>query len=87
MHDSSPEPWPPKAAEDGQEFRKIYFRMPRLQGAAREGRLMYLVHHAERTVVLLWVYTHAEYEKRPPAQDLATLIRETRDSIGDKPLH
>lgn len=52
------------------QFRKIRFRMPELQGAAKFGRLMYVVHEAQRVVYLVWVYTHEEFAKRPSDDEL-----------------
>ncbi|KYC41659.1 hypothetical protein WA1_16580 [Scytonema hofmannii PCC 7110] len=52
------------------QFRKIRFNMPELQGAARYGRLMYIVHEPQHTVYLLWVYTHEEFRKRPGDDEL-----------------
>jgi mRNA-degrading endonuclease RelE of RelBE toxin-antitoxin system len=55
------EPWPTGSSVQGWELRKLRFVMPRLRGAAREGRLIYLVSDAEKKVALLWLYTHEEF--------------------------
>ncbi len=65
------------------EFRKYYFDMPSLRGASGEGRLMYLVNRSQSVIWLLWVYTHSEYEKRPPEKNLKQLIQELIESQID----
>ncbi len=50
--------------------------MPQLRGAAEQGRLIYLLDITKQEVVLLWIYTHAEFEKRPPEQNLKRLLLE-----------
>lgn len=52
------------------QFRKIRFRAPELDGAARKCRLMYVIDEARRIVYLLWIYTHKEFAKRPPDDEL-----------------
>ncbi|WP_202895817.1 hypothetical protein [Iningainema tapete] len=64
------------------KFRKIKFGMPELQGAAECGRLMYVIHEEQCIVYLLWVYTHAEFPKRPSDDDLRrefTTIQQTAE--------
>ena len=45
-------------------YFKVRFNMPSLQGASRLGRIIY-AKQASR-VILVIIYTHKEYEKRPP---------------------
>ncbi|MGK7891501.1 MAG: hypothetical protein AB4042_19395 [Leptolyngbyaceae cyanobacterium] len=54
--------------------------MPGLQGASACGRLMYLVDRERRLVVPVWIYTHAEFDGRPPDDRLST---ELRDAMND----
>ena len=68
---SKPEEW---------EFRKYYFDMPNLQGAARQGRLMYLVYRTQSAIELTWIYTHSEFPKRPPDKNLKQLLAELIES-------
>jgi mRNA-degrading endonuclease YafQ of YafQ-DinJ toxin-antitoxin module len=68
---SKPEEW---------EFRKYYFDMPNLQGAARQGRLMYLVDRTQSVIKLTWIYTHSEFPKRPPDKNLKQLLAELMES-------
>lgn len=68
---SKPEEW---------EFRKYYFDMPNLQGAARQGRLMYLVDRTQSVIKLTWIYTHSEFPKRPPDKNLKQLLAELIES-------
>lgn len=77
------EPWPGRAAREGFELWKLDFDMPGLRGAAGEGRLIYLVEEKERTVHIVWIYTHGEFEKRPPEKELGRLLREVTD--GNRP--
>ena len=54
--------------------------MPQLRGAAEQGRLIYLLDITKKEVVLVWIYTHAEFEKRPPDQNLKRLLLEIMDN-------
>ncbi len=65
------------------EFRKYYFDMPSLRGASGEGRLMYLVNRSQSVIWLFWIYTHSEFEKRPPEKILKQLIQELMESQVD----
>ena len=61
----------PKGCYDQKfKFRKIKFKAPELDGAARYGRLMYVLNEPQRIVYLVWIYTHEEFSKRPPDDDL-----------------
>ncbi len=74
------EPWPKGSSRDGWELWKLEFKMPQLRGAAEQGRLIYLLDITKQEVVLLWIYTHAEFEKRPPEQNLKRLLLEIMDN-------
>lgn len=37
---------------------------------------MYLVNRSQNVIWLLWIYTHSEFEKRPPEKGLKQLIQE-----------
>ncbi|MFN6475270.1 hypothetical protein [Nostoc sp. DedQUE07] len=52
------------------KFRKIRFRAPELDGAAKKCRFMYVVNETKRVVYLLWIYTHEEFRTRPSDDDL-----------------
>jgi hypothetical protein len=69
---ASPEPWPPgkQTSRQGFDFYKFRFSMPELRGAAKLGRIMYLVHNRSATVRLVWIYTHDEFSGRPADADL-----------------
>jgi mRNA-degrading endonuclease YafQ of YafQ-DinJ toxin-antitoxin module len=62
------------------EFRKYYFDMPSLRGASGQGRLMYLVNRNQNVIELVWIYTHSEFEKRPPDKNLKQLMQELIES-------
>jgi hypothetical protein len=74
------EPWPKGSSRDGLELWKLVFKMPQLRGAAEQGRLIYLLDLAKQEVVLVWIYTHAEFEKRPPDNNLKHLLLEIMDN-------
>jgi mRNA-degrading endonuclease YafQ of YafQ-DinJ toxin-antitoxin module len=77
LSDANPEPLPKGlAVSDDWKFYKLKFRMPNLAGASGQGRLMYLVSENQKIIKLAWIYTHAEYEKRPEDRDLKDLLRE-----------
>ncbi len=70
------EPWPKGTNCAGWELWKLEFKMPTLRGAAGQGRLIYLINTVQKQVVLVWIYTHAEFEKRPPDKSLKRLLEE-----------
>ncbi|EGK87513.1 hypothetical protein D0A34_05970 [Microcoleus vaginatus PCC 9802] len=80
------EPWPKGSSRDGLELWKLEFKMPQLRGAAEQGRLIYLLDITKKEVVLVWIYTHAEFEKRPPDQNLKRLLLEIMENyeVSDK---
>ncbi len=80
LSEANPEPLPRGLViSDDWKFYKCRFRMPSLAGASGQGRLMYLVSQNQKMIKLVWIYTHAEYEKRPEEQELRVLIRELYD--------
>lgn len=77
------EPWPKGFTEETQsswEFWKIRFSMPRLRGAKGQGRLMLLLSRQEKLILLVWLYTHEDFEGRPPEKSLFQYLREALDS-------
>jgi hypothetical protein len=70
------EPWPDGSHNSVYELRKYFFNVPGLKGSSREGRLMYLYCREKRTVNLLMLYTHKQYEKRPDNKLLKSLLEE-----------
>jgi mRNA-degrading endonuclease RelE of RelBE toxin-antitoxin system len=62
------------------EFRKLIFSMPDYQGAKGQGRLMYLVNDSDLLIKLVWIYTHEEFQKRPPDKELKPLISDALDT-------
>lgn len=63
------------------ELRKYTFQIPNRKGAAGEGRLIYLVDNSTKLIILIWLYSHEDFKKRPPDQDLASVIKD--NSNGD----
>ena len=90
---TKPEPWPPhrKTAIAGLEFYKLYFYMPRLTASAKHGRLMYLVNEQLCAVYLVLIYTHDDFDARPPDRDLKPLLERCRSEalleIAEQPLN
>lgn len=69
------EPWPKGTKCAGWELWKLEFKMPQiLRGAAGQGRLIFLVNAARKEVKFVWIYTHAEFKKRPPDNNLRSVI-------------
>jgi hypothetical protein len=78
--DSRLEPWPANLRADDWEFRKLMFILPGRRGASGQGRLMYLVNDTLKLVNLVWIYTHEEFQKRPPDKDLKGIMQELLDT-------
>ena len=70
------EPWPKGGHREGWQLWKLDFDMPGLMGAAKHGRLIYLIDTEGFTIYLLWIYTHAEFPGRPPEKSLKRLTKE-----------
>jgi|JI8StandDraft_2_1071088.scaffolds.fasta_scaffold05798_4 hypothetical protein len=70
------EPWPGQTLAGDLEFRKLVFVLHNRQGAKGQGRLMYLVDDPRRLICLVYLYTHADFVKRPPD-------RQIRDRLDD----
>ena len=68
------ESWPPASFVEGWQLWKHHFSMPGLSGSASEGRLIYLTHSKKGILILLWIYTHKDFEKRPPDPSLKAVI-------------
>lgn len=79
---SDEEIFPADTADPDFDFRKKRWRnLPRLQGCAKFGRLMFVVYHPQKIVYLVWIYTHAEYQKpksRPPEKDLKVQVNDAK---------
>lgn len=74
------EPWPPNINFTEWELWKLEFKMPQLQGAAEKGRIIYLLNATVKEVVLIWIYTHAEFKKRPPDKLIKKRLLEAIES-------
>jgi mRNA-degrading endonuclease RelE of RelBE toxin-antitoxin system len=66
------------------EFRKLRFAMPNLRGASGQGRLMYLINSEQKAIVLVWIYTHEEFEGRPEEKSLATALQDAIDPLPEE---
>lgn len=58
----------------GWTFHKLEFSTPRANGAARQGRLMLLVHMTDRVIVPTYIYTHQQFPGRVPDGSLTDRI-------------
>ena len=74
------EPWPKNINFKDWQLWKLEFKMPQLRGAAEKGRIIYLLNAALKEVVLIWIYTHAEFKKRPPDKDIKKRLLEVIES-------
>ena len=82
---SALEPIPGKMALPQElEFRKLRFAMPGLRGASGQGRLMYLINSVQSSIVLVWIYTHEEYEGRPDEKSLEAVLQDAIASLPEK---
>lgn len=66
----------------GCDFRKLYFLCPGLQRQASMGRLMYLIDDSRRAVYLFLIYTHEQYQKRPPDKVMNEAFKKLRRERG-----
>jgi hypothetical protein len=67
---------PPEFLHDGWQFRKVRGGFPHFKNDAKYIRLMFLVHPISLRVVLVRLYTHAQYTRRPPDAELLPLLEE-----------
>lgn len=74
------EPWPRGINSPCWELWKLVFKMPQLRGAAGQGRIIYLLNTKAQKIVLAWIYTHAEFEGRPPNQAMKRVFLEAMES-------
>lgn len=49
------------------------------QGASGQVRLIYLVNEGKRIIRPLWIYSHEQFKKRPPDQELKNVIMNVLD--------
>lgn len=82
---SAPEPIPGKMGLLQElEFRKLRFAMPGLRGASGQGRLMYLINSTQRKIILVWIYTHEEFEGRPDDKSLKVSLQDAIASLEEE---
>ena len=78
------DPYPPKSRteplprgiklSDDWRFYKLVIVVAK--GASGQVRLMYLVDETHKIIKPLWIYTHQQFAKRPPDQDIMRVIKE-----------
>ena len=83
--DSRLESWPANLRSNDWEFRKLVFTLPGRRGASGQGRLMYLLSDTLKLIKLVWIYTHEEFQKRPPDRDLKGIMQELLDAQDESP--
>lgn len=73
--DSRQEPLPKKARlPEGWTFHKLAVRFA--SGASGQIRLMYVVDPVACKIRLVWIYSHEEFEKRPPDKDITSALED-----------
>lgn len=85
IENASPEPFPKGHALPGWDFFKLRIYLSKLNGAAGLLRTMWLLNEETLTVVPFYIYTHAQFQGRPPARELAAIFRGIRllDEVSD----
>lgn len=71
---SRQEPLPKSLLIDNWTFHKLSFKIGK--GASGQIRLMYLVNQKDQIVLLLWIYNHEKYPKRPEDNNIKKVILE-----------
>ena len=46
------------------------------KGASGQIRIIYLVNERDKIIKPLWIYNHKQFSKRPPEQDIKTVIKQ-----------
>ncbi len=59
----------------GCELWKVAFDLPGVRGALQAARIIYLICEARREVILVWAYSHKQFEGRPPHRDLKKALK------------
>lgn len=73
--DSQQQRLPKKALlPEGWTFHKLAVRFA--SGASGQIRLMYLVDPVACKIRLVWIYSHEEFEKRPPDKDITSVLKD-----------
>ncbi|MGK7961098.1 type II toxin-antitoxin system RelE family toxin [Crocosphaera sp.] len=59
-----------------QEWVLYKLRIMFAKGASGQIRMLYLVNEQDRIIKPLWIYSHKQFAKRPPEQDIKTVIKQ-----------
>lgn len=59
--------------QEGWQFRKLSLIYG--LGASGQIRLMYLFNDEQKIIKVLWIYSHKDFEKRPPDNDIKDIIQ------------
>jgi mRNA-degrading endonuclease YafQ of YafQ-DinJ toxin-antitoxin module len=77
---SRDEPLPKKTnLPQGWTFHKLELRVGK--GASGQIRIMYLVNEETLEISPLWIYSHEQFKKRPPDQEIDNVIQEMFNNI------
>lgn len=77
---SDSEGFPGKSNNSGLELRKKRWKkLPGLDGISKHGRLIFTVDKTNKKVYLMWIYTHKQFKKRPPEEDLRKQIEKIQE--------
>ncbi len=72
---SRDEPLPKKTKlPQGWTFHKLELRVSK--GASGQIRIRYLVNEEAAVIRPIWIYSHEQFEKRPPDQEIDNVIKE-----------
>jgi hypothetical protein len=75
--------WPAGMFLPGLTLRRYRFALPGLNGAAGQGRLMYVLDGQSGTATAIWLYNHAQYAKRPPDDEIRREVNRLRASTNE----
>ena len=66
----------PNGVKSPQEWGLYKLRIMFAKGASGQIRIIYLVNEQDRIIKPLWIYNHKQFAKRPPEQDVETVIKQ-----------
>jgi mRNA-degrading endonuclease RelE of RelBE toxin-antitoxin system len=64
---------------EGWTFHKL--KLSFTKGSSGQIRLMYIVDSVRRIIWLFWIYSHEDFDKRPPDKDITSAVNEFLNSI------
>jgi len=67
----------------GCELWKMRFDLPGTRGSLQAARFIYLLCETKRLVVLVWAYSHKQFEGRPPHRDLKKALKAIAEMLHE----